>query len=73
MKKHPNKQIRAAIEAAEQAGWQVVGAGKSAHCFCKLRCGTPEHSEHTMSIWSTPKSPEEHAKTILRKIKQCAP
>jgi len=73
MKKHPNKQIRAAIEAAIEAGWQVDEAGKSAHCFCRLRCGIPEHKDHMMSVWSTPTSPENHAKQILRKIKQCAP
>lgn len=24
-----------------------------------------------MSVWSTPKDPETHAKQILRKLKQC--
>ena len=70
MDKHPNKHIRSAIEFAEQHGWQVIKAGKSTHAFCRLRC-TKGHSEHQMSVWSTPKSPENHAKQIIRKVKEC--
>ncbi|MDK4689693.1 hypothetical protein [Kingella negevensis] len=71
MNKHPNKHIRAAIEFALQHGWEVVDSGKSAHAFCRLRC-LKGHREHQMSIWSTPKSPENHAKQIIRKVKECA-
>ena len=70
MKKHPNKHIRAAIEFALDNDWQVVSAGKSAHAFCRLRC-MQGHTEHQMSVWSTPKNPELHAKQIMRKIKEC--
>nr|WP_315043066.1 hypothetical protein [uncultured Moraxella sp.] len=44
--------------------------GKSAHAFCRLRC-VLGHSENQMSIWSTPKNPENHAKQIIRKVSQC--
>jgi len=70
MKKHPNKHIREAIEHAESHGWEVVESGKSAHAFCRLRC-LLGHTEHQMSIWSTPRNPENHAKQILRKVNQC--
>ncbi|MBP3194105.1 MAG: hypothetical protein J6M05_00340 [Cardiobacteriaceae bacterium] len=70
MKKHPNKHIRDAIEFALQNGWEIVPAGKSAHAFCRLRC-VKKHTEHQMSVWSTPRNPELHAKQILRKIKEC--
>lgn len=71
MNKHPNKHIRAAIEYALQHGWQMVPAGKSAHAFCRLRC-IRGHTEHQISVWSTPRQPENHAKHILRKIKECS-
>lgn len=70
MKKHPNKHIRAAIEKAVANGWHVVDTGKSAHAFCRLYCNAG-HVEHMMSIWSTPRDAETHAKQILHKISQC--
>lgn len=70
MAKHPNKHIQAALEYAQRHGWQVVSSGKSAHSFCRLRC-LQGHSEHQMSVWSTPKSPENHAKQIIRKVNEC--
>ena len=70
MKKHPNKHIREAIEYAIDNGWDVVDTGKSGHAFCRLKC-VLGHAEHQMSVWSTPKDSETHAKQILRKVKQC--
>lgn len=70
MKRHPNKHIREAIEYAVTHGWDVVDVGKSAHAFCRLRC-LAGHTEHQMSIWSTPRNPENHARQILHKVKQC--
>lgn len=70
MGKHPNKHIREAIEYALTHGWDVIEGGKSSHSFCQLRC-VLGHSEHQMSIWCTPKNPENHAKQIIRKVKQC--
>lgn len=70
MKKHPNKHIREAIEYAVENGWDVVDTGKSGHAFCRLKCNVG-HAEHLFSVWSTPKSPENHAKQIKTKVKQC--
>lgn len=70
---HPNKHIQAAIEYAVSKGWALVPSGKSAHCYAKLRCGIPGHRDHTMSIWSTPRDAENHAKQIVRKVNECSP
>lgn len=70
MAKHPNKHIQSAIHYAERHGWQRISSGKSSHCFCRLRC-LKGHAEHQMSVWSTPKSPENHAKQIIRKVNEC--
>lgn len=69
--KHKDKHIQAAIDYAISQGWTFVKGGKSAHCYAQIRCGNSEHGTHTMSIWSTPKSCENHAKQIRRKVNQC--
>lgn len=46
IKKHPNKEIRAAIDTAVLK---------------------------TISVWSTPKNPAQHAQRILKKISECDP
>lgn len=75
-KKHENKEIEAAIEYAEEAGWKFVAAGKSAHAFGKLRC--PKNDPNcrngefcSNSIWSTPKNPHSHAQAIRRWVDNC--
>ena len=70
MKHHPNKEISEAIEYAITHGWHIVPSGKSSHAYCRLRCDFG-HSQHQMSIWSTPRSPENHAKQIIRKVNEC--
>ncbi len=70
--KHTNKHIEAAIEYALENGWKYIETGKSAHAFCILRC-TQGHTEHSMSVYSTPKKPEDRAKDILRMVKKCTP
>ncbi|CAM3475233.1 TPA: hypothetical protein ACGBUC_003404 [Klebsiella variicola] len=72
MKEHPDKHIRAAIARALAEGWIVIPAGRSSHCFARLICGIAEHRQHMMSIWSTPASPENHARQIIRMIERCS-
>jgi len=38
MASHPNKHIRAAIEYAEQRGWEFVKASARVHSFGALGC-----------------------------------
>ncbi|PWC15689.1 hypothetical protein B4923_00810 [Brenneria roseae subsp. americana] len=69
MKKHPNKHIQAAIEYALAQGWRFHPS--NGHAFGRLICGTQNHHDHMMSIWSTPSNPENHAKQICRKVDSC--
>ena len=73
MKEHPDKHIRAAIDYALKHGWLFIAGGKSAHCFGRLQCGTAEHRDHMMSIWSTPAVPLHHARQIMRMVESCQP
>ena len=68
MKKHPNKEIRAAIEYALNKGWQLKLS--NGHAFGRLYC-KQGHTEHLHSVWSTPKDPSGHARRLKKLIDQC--
>lgn len=70
-KKHPNKEIEGAIQYAEKAGWRYKETGDSAHAWGRLLCPLEERDGCSMSVWSTPRSVEVHAKQIQRKINSC--
>jgi len=70
-KQHPNKEIEAAIVYAEKHGWRHKKAGGSAHAWGRLYCPRMDREGCSMSIWSTPKSPEHYAKQIKRKVNNC--
>jgi hypothetical protein len=69
--KHPNKAIEAAIQYAEFQGWHYSHAGNSSHAWGRLWCRKTGRSGCRMSIWSTPKVPENHAKQIRRQVDKC--
>jgi hypothetical protein len=69
-KRHPNKHIEAALRAAEALGWQVRPS-PNGHAWGHLYC--PYHTREgcRISIWSTPKNPENHARHIRRDVDSC--
>lgn len=73
MKKHSNKEVRAAIKYAIAQGWEFDE--RNGHAFGILNCPTNKgcRGGHycTLSVWSTPKSPENHAKSIMSAINKC--
>ena len=69
--RHPNKEIETAIREAERLGWEVIKSGKSAHGWGRLLCQEQSRQGCQISIWSTPRSPENHARQILRAIARC--
>lgn len=71
-KKHPNKEIEAAVCFAENHDWKYRKAGSSAHAWGRLSCPLNGREGCTMSIWSTPRSAENHAKQIIRNVKKCS-
>ncbi len=70
-KKHPNKEIEDAIQYAEQQGWRYKKAGDSAHAWGRLLCPLQDRNGCSMSIWSTPRNTDTHAKQIYRRIDVC--
>lgn len=69
--KHPKKEIEQAVRYAEEHGWRYISAGGSAHCWGRLYCPERSRDGCMMSIWSTPRSPANHAEQILRAVKKC--
>jgi hypothetical protein len=65
---HPNKQIREAINYAEDNGWTF--AKSRGHAYGRIYC-MHGHGDCQMSIWSTPRNPETHAKRIRKKVDAC--
>jgi hypothetical protein len=69
--RHPNKDIEAAIKYAESKGWRYQATGNSAHAGADYFVRFESREEHSMSIWSTPKNPDNHAKQIRRNVDAC--
>ncbi len=67
--RHPNKEIERALEYAESHGWAVrISDG---HAWGRILC--PYHTVEgcQISIWSTPKVPEHHARRIIKIVERC--
>jgi len=70
-KKHPNKEIELAIKYAEGKLWRHLKTGKSAHAWGRLLCPLQNKEGCSMSIWSTPRDTNNHAKQICRRVDSC--
>ena len=68
---HPNKHIRAAVECAEINGWLVVKANARAHIWGRIYCPLQNREGCAKAVYSTPRSPEDHAKDIRRAVDRC--
>lgn len=71
---HPKKEVEAAIRHAEAFGWRVtVGGG---HAWGKIYCPYNDQAcrcgEFCITcIWSTPRSPDNHARALRRVVDNC--
>ncbi|OGT32527.1 MAG: hypothetical protein A3C44_02135 [Gammaproteobacteria bacterium RIFCSPHIGHO2_02_FULL_39_13] len=70
-KKHPSKEIEAAVITAEKNGWVYKKTSGSAHAWGRLFCSLRTQDGCILSIWSTPRSNEVHAKQIRARVKKC--
>ncbi|WPU21747.1 hypothetical protein RI049_16985 [Cedecea neteri] len=74
-KRHPQKEIEAALSYAECQGWRVKEGGS--HCWGKLYCPWNDKAcrcgEFCIScVWGTPRSAENHARQIRRLVDGCS-
>lgn len=70
-KKHPHKSIEEAVRWAEDQGWRYKEVGNSAHAWGRLLCPLQGREGCALSVWSTPRNPEMHAKQIKHRVKRC--
>lgn len=69
--RHPNKEIENAIRHAEEKGWRYRKVGGSAHAWGRLLCPLHEREGCSLSIWSTPRNCELHARQIRKYVDGC--
>jgi hypothetical protein len=67
--RHPNKHVEKAVQYAEAVGWHVhISNG---HAWGKLFCPRSTREGCIVSVWSTPRNPENHARHLRREIDLC--
>jgi 2-oxoglutarate dehydrogenase complex dehydrogenase (E1) component-like enzyme len=68
--RHPNKEIEAALQYAEDNGWQVIQAS-GGHNWGYMLC--PHHARDgcRQAVYSTPRNPHKHAKLIRKAVDDC--
>lgn len=71
-KKHPNKDVEAAIKYAESQEWMVKEGGHWGMLYCPYndsdcRCGT----RCKAGIWGSPKNPGNHSKQLREVVDGC--
>ncbi len=67
--RHPSKEIEAAVELAEARGWTVHLS--SGHAWGHLYRPLGSRDGCRVSVWSTPRNAQNHAKGIRRAVERC--
>lgn len=67
--RHPKKEVEDAVRYAEGRGWHIAMA--DGHAWAHLLCPLAAREGCWVSVWSTPKNPENHARKIRRLIDKC--
>jgi hypothetical protein len=67
--RHPNKHIERAVRYAEMLGWRVQMS--KGHAWGHLYCPHGTRESCIVSVWSTPRNPESHARHIRRDVDRC--
>jgi hypothetical protein len=71
---HPVKELEAALKHAEANGWRVVPGGGHAwgRMYCPFNDAACRCGEFCItSVWSTPRSAENHARALRRVVDHC--
>lgn len=69
--RHPDQHIGEAVRYAEQLGWTCEKAGPHAHCWGRLFCPRRSREGCIVSVYSTPRNPENHARHLRREVDLC--
>ena len=68
--RHSNKAIEAALRQMEAEGWVF----RDAHGHARFvgHCPAADVCACRVSVWSTPRNPENHARQLLRMLRRCS-
>ena len=66
---HPDKHIEAAVAYAELNGWTVKMS--KGHAWGRLFCAFADRDGCIVSVWSTPKNAQNHARALMRAVDRC--
>jgi len=74
--RHPKKGVEAALAHAESQGWRVEERHGRGHAWGPLYCPYQDHECRCgvfcrASVWSTPRSPDQHARQIRKVVDLC--
>ena len=67
--RHPKPEIEKAIQYAEGLGWTAELS--NGHAWGRLFCPQSTREGCIVSVWSTPRSPENHARQIRKVVDRC--
>jgi len=73
-RRHPDKEIEAALRHAEAYGWQIVAMGHHGwgKMYCPTYSATCRCGEFCISvIWCTPRNAFNHARALRRVADKC--
>ena len=71
MNDHPNKHIREAVDYALEHGWRLVKSGARSHAWGRLYCPAQARGACIITVYGTPRVPENHARYIRRRVDAC--
>ena len=67
--RHSKPVIEQAVQYAEALGWRVVIS--NGHAWGRLFCPRSTREGCIISVWSTPRNPDNHARHIRKVIDSC--
>jgi len=67
--RHPKAAIEKAVQYAEQLGWRVELS--KGHAWGRLYCPSSSWDGCIVSVWSTPRSPDNHARHLRKAVDAC--
>jgi len=67
--RHPKPPIEAAVKYAESRGWRVELS--QGHAWGRLFCPFGARGRCIISVWSTPRVAENHARQIRKRVDAC--
>jgi hypothetical protein len=75
-KRHPDRDIEAAVAYAEARGWRVKPGQPRSHSWGTMLCPNNDSDCRCgefckTSIWSTPRSPHSHARDLKQVVDNC--